>query len=475
MGRHLTEITMRLRELAMGKAGRLSSLREMAQAWNSSLATLQRAVAIGVAEGWLESRRGAGVWPAGRLQRQEQLPDRMDAATLADHLEQELREGRYRFGQALPSPKELGRRHGLHPATVRKSLGLLQGRRLVERQGRSWTVVRPSVRTAHQTPVLLCLGSPDPQGRLRLESDREWDFWRDLQAEAIHCGLVPRIHAWNGSLPRSEAPVLGAIVSTWHLPDSIPVLDALQRAKIPAAVWIVNEDLLPGPRYQRSRGLWFHDLANGEGAGATMGQYVSTLGHRSIAWINPFQGSSWARNRLAGLEAALSKDTPIHLATGSWISEWDIQVEVDADPLIRARMDLSGLDLEQESMRLRRPLVEAITYQRAMERFGPCLQEALDSGATLWVAASDLVASWCLRWLRNRGLHVPRDLALASFDDTRLASQEDLTSLRFEVQGMARAMVRQILSRKTVHSLVTRYTGQVMERGSSGPRPRPGG
>jgi len=117
---------------------------------------------------------------------------------------------------------------------------------------------------------------------------------------------------------------------------------------------------------------------------------------------------------------------------------------------------------------IRRPLVETITRGRCLEVFAPRLEAALESGATLWIAGSDLIAQWCLHWLGTRGLAVPRDLRLASFDDTRDATRLDLSSLRFDVQAMARAMIRQVLSSRRNHPAVTRYSGFVVERGSTG-------
>ncbi|MEK7394153.1 MAG: hypothetical protein AAB214_16465, partial [Fibrobacterota bacterium] len=67
----------------------------------------------------------------------------------------------------------------------------------MKRIGRAWKILSPSVGNPNQTRVLLCIGSADPNGNLRIESDREWDFWREIQLEALRCGLEPRLVAWN--------------------------------------------------------------------------------------------------------------------------------------------------------------------------------------------------------------------------------------------------------------------------------------
>jgi hypothetical protein len=302
-----------------------------------------------------------------------------------------------------------------------------------------------------------------------MESDREWEFWREIQLEARRCGLEPRLVAIPPGTPELDPEAFGAVVTNWHMPDSECLLDELRRLRIPSAIWVATEESLPGARYREARGLWFHDLANGRGAGETMAEHILTMSHRKVAWVSPFHGSAWSRNRLEGLRHRLGQSVEVLEAVHDWVSEWDMQVTVAWDPEVTGRFDLLGIDPQVDLDILRRSVVEALTRQRCMEIFAPRLEEALRSGATLWVASSDLVAQWCLPWLRERGVRVPQDLALASFDDTREATRQNLTSIRFDVQSMARSMVRQILSSRQDHKRVTRYAGQVMERGSTMP------
>jgi hypothetical protein len=167
------------------------------------------------------------------------------------------------------------------------------------------------------------------------------------------------------------------------------------------------------------------------------------------------------------LKTRIDPDMEVFEATHDWISEWDVQVQLAWAPSVTKRVDLDGLDPLVDADSLRRPLVETLTRMRCMEIFGPRLEAALRSNATLWIASSDLVAEWTLLWLESRGMRIPQNLAIASFDDTREATRRNLTSLRFDVTGMARTMVRQVLSSKQDHKLVTRYTGQVVARAST--------
>ena len=445
---------------------KLPPFRALASRWGVSTASVQIAVGQAVDQGWLETRPGSGVWPKGARPIPKDAPPRMDAHRLAERLRQQVEEGTFATGDPMPAPKGTAVVQGVHPATVRKAYEALRSEGLLVRDGRSWKV-RDLLEKHTRRPVVLCIGAAGQDGRLRMESDREWDFWREIQIEATRCGLEPVLVAAGEQVPEFDPGAFGAIVSNWHMGETSPLLDGLLRLRLPTAVWVANEESLPGKRYQGTRGMWFHDLAQGRGAGEAMARYVEGLGHRKIAWISPFHGSSWSRNRLNALASALPPSIEVFEAVHGWISEWDVQVEVAWNPEVTRRLDLDGIDGQADPDDLRRPLVETLTRMRCLEVFAPCLERALESGATLWVAGSDLIAKWCLQWLRSRSLETPRDIALASFDDTREATQLDLTSLRFDVQGMARAMIRQVLSSRKEHKRLTRYTGSVVTRAST--------
>lgn len=448
---------------------RLPSVRSLAAAWGRSPSSIQQLYREARERGWIETRPGSGTWPAGALPTRQAAPPRRDARNVAEHVAEEIARGRWLSDEPLPSPKVLAQQNGIHPTTMRKALALLSERRLVVRKGRTWTVRQPRLRRSRLLKsVVLCLGAADPEGGLRMGTDREWDFWREIQAEAARCDLRPVILPWNGDLGTEREHSLGAIVSTWHMHDPHPLLGALRQARLPSAVWIENPQTLPGSRYRDAPRLWFHDMAYGREAGAALAAHLRTLGHRRIAWIGPFHGSVWSRNRLEGLREGLGPGFALHEATRDWISEWDVQETVWNDPAIWDGLRLDGIDHRGKVTDLVRPIMESVARDRSLGALDATLAEALASGATLWVAASDLVAGWCLHWLSARGIAVPRDLALAGFDDSRDALRHDLTSVRFDAQSMARSMVRQILSPSRTARKTTRYHGAVVVRGSTG-------
>lgn len=473
MTRSLADILGKLENEARLQQGRrLPSIRALAATWGVSTSLIQQAVREAVHQGWLETRPGSGIWPAGCIPSPTPPANRMDALRVAESIALDIQAGKFASDQFLPSPKDYYQRWGIHPSTARKAMRILESRELVVRKARSWTVDRPNPRKSARSPVLLCIGAPGQDGKLRMDTDPEWDFWREIQAEAIRNGLEPRVVTWkDGSLPPA-IDAYGVVVSTWHMLDSSVLLDALLRRRIPTSIWAANHEDLPGQRYRDARTMWFHDLANGRGAGLTMARYVAGLGHRRVAWISPFQASPWARNRLAGLKQGLPGDVDLYEINGEWTSEWDIQKDHYNAPSILDRVRTDGVASDAEIEQIARPLVEAITRERAIELFRHRFEQALRTQATLWVAASDLTARWSLHWLRSKGLSTPGDIALAGFDDTREATHLDLTSLRFDVQEMARAMIRQVVSSRQSHRILTRYTGHVVERASTAGFPK---
>jgi DNA-binding transcriptional regulator YhcF (GntR family) len=449
-----------------GAARRLPSVRALAARWKCSPTTVQAVLRRARARGWIETRAGAGSWAAGRMPGQVPPPARRTAENLATELRDEIRSGRWESGARLPAPKDLAIRYGVHPATVRKAFGRLTKESLLEQRGHAWLVARPR-RHAGEQLVLLCLGAKEKEGNLRLGSDREWDFWREIQIEATRNNLRPEIHPWSGKLPDLKTRPVGAVVSTWHLPDPYPLLSALHRARLPAAVWLENPILSPARLPIQSPWLGFHDMAYGSESGAALGAHPAIRKHARIAWISPFHGAEWSRNRLDGLRRSLAKRAVLHEALGSWVSEWDFQETAWHDPEVWKRVRLDGLVNPAGTADLVRPLMEAIGRDRLFERFSPILKAAVASGSTLWVAASDWVALGCLDWLIAKGIRVPGDIALAGFDDSREAMRRGLTSVRFDAQMMARGMVRQLLFSDTGRPRAIHYEGTVLVRGST--------
>ncbi len=448
---------------------RLPSVRTLATRWKISPTLVQKTLNQARRLGWIETRDRSGSWPAGHTPNPALPALRPNAMTLAADIRDNIQAGHYGGGEKLPAPKTLAAQQGMHPATARKALKYLVREGLLKREGRNLSVSPPRRRnTSH--PVIWCIGAQDLAGGLpglRLGSDREWEFWREIQSEAMRNDLHTVHLAWEGRLPSSGNKPLGAIVSTWHLQKPHALLSALHRANLPSAVWLENPQLTPGQISQNSPWLGYHDMSYGKEAGKLLAQHPVVRRHQRIAWISPFHGAEWSRNRLDGIKKGLPDTTRLHEALGPWMSEWDFQTEVWQDKSMYKKLNLKGLGIQTHDTELLQPIFEAIGYQRLFEKFDSVLEKAIASRSTLWIASSDKIALHCQDWLAAKKMAVPNDLALIGFDDTREAFRRGITSFRFDAPAMARAMVRQVLlpskpSRGTIH-----YEGTLVVRSST--------
>jgi DNA-binding LacI/PurR family transcriptional regulator len=91
---------------------------------------------------------------------------------------------------------------------------------------------------------------------------------------------------------------------------------------------------------------------------------------------------------------------------------------------------------------------------------------------TALVCATDIEGLVCLDYLENRGLRVPRDVAVVGFDDSIEASMWRLTSYSFGEPALVRAMMMHLLGMGWVRSHRSRtgrtvVPGHVVERETS--------
>ncbi len=135
-------------------------------------------------------------------------------------------------------------------------------------------------------------------------------------------------------------------------------------------------------------------------------RHLASLGRRNIAHIAGPRDQTSALDRIDGYTDVLPDGDPALVADGDFTTEGGA----------RAMAQL----LE------RRPDLDAV------------------------FAANDLMASGALRVLREQGRRVPQDVALVGFDDMESvadATDPPLTTIRQDVVGMGRLMVRLLMER----------------------------
>ena len=99
-----------------------------------------------------------------------------------------------------------------------------------------------------------------------------------------------------------------------------------------------------------------------------------------------------------------------------------------------------------------------------------------DPSITAIIASSDQMTLAALAVARDRGLHVPRDLSLVSFDNTPIVrfSQPALTAIDQPIAETVSKAVEQLIGvgDAVAKTTVTDVEAQLVERSSTGPAPR---
>lgn len=392
---------------------------------------------------------------------------------MAAHLESELLAGRFSTRQALPPAKALAMEWGCHPQTARAALRTLESQGLLERSGRRWQKSRPRSGRMPKRASILMVGASDERGQLRMDTDRELEFWREISNEAARNGLETSRAVWTGSGIEPPRGTLGIVVSTWHVADGRDLILATRSSGLPVRTW---QDGWSGPLQEIARDhprLRVHDVALSSEAGREMGHHLVERGFRRVAWVSPFHASAWSPMREAGLRDSLeSAGVEVESFTIPAVSEWDFFAKAWADPRLWKLMDLPGLD--QLTGGGSHPFVakaaEQLGRKMILDAWSTRLQEALEWGADAWVAANDLAAGIARDWLKSSRSPLTPPRGLAGFDDASEALRQNLTSYRFDTAAMARSMIHGILSHRRGRrgaSAVLRHGGNVVPRGST--------
>ncbi|MDF3302126.1 LacI family DNA-binding transcriptional regulator [Streptomyces tropicalis] len=211
----------------------------------------------------------------------------------------------------------------------------------------------------------------------------------------------------------------GALVFSLHLDDPLPGL--IRRAGVPTVFggrpgWSDDAD-----------GIVYVDSDNRGGAREAVRHLVG-LGRTRVAHISGPLDQTSAADRLDGYR----------------------DVMADADPRLVAESDFTHAGGE-----------------RAMREL---LDRCPDLDAVF--AANDLTASGALRVLRERGLRVPEDVAVAGFDDMLPVAEQTeppLTTVRQDIEEMGRLMARLLLRGLDRRGPGPRTGGQDAPDGPDGP------
>lgn len=446
--------------------GRLPSIRWLSIQNHASTRTVQIALELLRKRGLIESRPRSGLWRKGELPKEEVPEVKRSVDALFLQLKKELADGLHPWDSPLPLIKVLAVHWNCHVQTVSKILHRAVSMGLLERKGRFHIPRRPAAKGKRNRPTILCLGAGAPDGNFRMDSDRESDFWRELGAQAALSGLSLVRRVWNGGPVRTVENTVGVIVTNWHYKDPYAICREVAKLKIPACVWFdeqTRDSMVSKPR------VHYHDQGHSTENGVYLTRHLIELGHKHIAYISPWHANPWSLKRLKGIQnEALQHGCRVDSFFLNGDSEWDRLIPAENDPFLLKKFPAKLIEkmIEGPSDTVQSFLGAQLGWNRIRKDLEPLFTQALASRATAWIGANDICALDALKWLKEKGVPVPKKVSVAGFDDTIEALRSDLTSFRFSCASVARAMIYQILTGQRAQTL-TQHKGMVVARGST--------
>lgn len=419
---------------------------------------------------------------------------------IARAIERDILTGAFPQGTPLPSLKELQGRFAANYRTVRKALAMLLRRRLVIRESRRYTVRRLTRDTKTHSIVLIVHVEKDAGFSLSQLNEHYLFFF---EQQCLQAGISPRTtlyflddHARPTYVSASgakrkkldhHAGVLGYIVLVLHPRHGYEhvVRDCASRG-VPVAILDEIGDIRLPPT-TLSRPMAVFPIGTSTRAAQAVGQYLLMPGHRSIAYISPFQATAWSRIRLDGLRdvfndpAGHGSVTPFTLNYLGNVAEYFVDRGLEES---RGRELLSWYESWRTTVPQRfRGALDDVIYSTPLNVFGECafkpvLRELFGRALrrrdiTAWVCANDAVAIDALDFLRERSVPVPGTISVVGFDNERRGMDHGLTTYDFSMRSIVDAMIS-FLTRpteflRTHRNRSVEIGGVVVERTTTAP------
>jgi DNA-binding transcriptional regulator YhcF (GntR family) len=376
-------------------------------------------------------------------------------------LERDILLGVYSNNPVLLSIKEMQHRYGVSYPTVRKTLRELWEQGYIEPRGNSFRVVPLHISGAGGARiVLLCWGGES--GTLRLETPWDREFFRAIEQECSarkitldtilftsDSGHLKFISAREGRTVRlsRDKSVLGYIFRTIGAnltPDPDRLLHELIALDKPVAVFDdMGHDVPFTKRLLMSHCFRIFPVGTSVNDAHIVGRYLLEKGHRSIAFISAYHRAEFSRIRFQGLCEIFERAGILHgvhsVTLDTFVSPWDYY-------LAALRRKYAN-DKRREHDTITDTEKAALIREEQRRRIVPLLDTALNlHECTAWVTATDSTGVVAYSFLRGRGIHPGKDIALIGFDDSFAALEAGVTTYRFNFSGILGGMIHYIVS-----------------------------
>lgn len=398
---------------------------------------------------------------------------------VAEKLYKAIITGHFTGSDHLPSCKELQRLYGVSFATLKKSLGILVEQQILEPRANGYFFPSLTGGTGHARIVAIGCGWED--GKIWVDY-QDKNYFRALESECIRMNIQLDVIVYYRKEGRlrfidtaskkeyalGDRAILGYVFIVANL-DSTPeeVLERLTGLGRDIAVL----DVVGGwkvPRCARNNNfIQLFTATASELPAKRVSQYLLGKGHRHIAFFSPFHRALWSQQRfsaITGMFSAAGNATGVMpFVVSKYAYQWDYlksqEHQNDLRTLVKQynewKLEANSAFLQQFG-NLGYSIFNYITEGNCASgliynKMKPLFEEALDKkNITAWVMANDFTATIALDYLKDRGIRIPEDIAIVSFDNTLDAMEHHLTSYDFNNHGIISVMLRYILAPNTI-------------------------
>ncbi|MDB5106598.1 MAG: HTH-type transcriptional regulator [Fibrobacteres bacterium] len=424
-------------------------------------------------------------------------------------IEKDIFNGIYVPGEAMPSLRDLQKAYAVSYKTLRKAMEAIAGEGVAVPHKKTYLV--PHLRRAHGT--LVFISAPEAASKIICGGYPVTEFLSTLRREGgkslINVVVIPfdperRKAVFGNQLIalQEKHSVLGYILWTSMLPErkldqALQTLREVQRPESkpgaldrPVAVVDTTWDMgiTNALHHQAELAGWAFRIFTVAGllAGRQVGQYLLKLGHRKVAFLSYCHKELWSQYRFRGLLQSFQGagfgegvrkfvieevDDRFHALPGPEDLE---EFRKQADRFLSASTEAGlGYYASYAQEQMTGSVWNYIHQLKMAARVEPILTAALqEPGLTACLGANDRMALLARDHLVKKGVRIPRDMSVLGFDDSKAATDNDLSSYSFTFSEIARKVLTHVLSprqRSQAHEgNAVECEGLLIERGSSG-------
>lgn len=490
--------------IANGEFGEKSSLpgsRKLSKLYGVSRGTIVRALDILKSEGLVEPKPKSGTFFGSerliaRLGAKTQSASaKRKAETVADDIAELISEGELGVGDYLPYQKSLLATYRVSRNTIRSAIGILAKRELIRRKGTSWIIGRRVLQDSPSRQTVLIydyLVGMERRG-VSFFSSFEKELLRHqvalTQSKVFRSTRIP-----EGPKRMVSGKMMGLTIfntASWaryELNGSVgrlrQELRMLGRFGVPVVLNRAGPilDDFPGFSFRPYRSLY----AIGEitaNIGVDLAVFLYSMGHRKIGFLN-FTNQAWAAERFLAFRNAIKKigmgDAELSLfgansdvlrQTEPLRSESE-KILTNMNKMIAETVGGFRFTRMVPTLRAAATLVSQISLNRHLEGMIPICERALSNkDISAWVCADPTVAFAAHDFLKTRGIDVPVQISLASFDDNEFTTRYRITAYDSQVDRLgylaAHCLLGDIPIKRDKNGFVE-CPGQIIDRGSVG-------